>query len=212
MLIGLGELVAGIRSLNFARVLAGAVTLLGDTSAYLSINTAFRNYIIEKYPNDHEKILTIMFLGGAVLSLGGTSVISSGILKTYSATEAAEFIGIGQAVLEDADALSKLTTNERKILENGIVTFENGLYRIRYSVEDGKVVKRAKGIYKLYHRSQIRAKIVALEEIDKFNALEVFPNLSKNLIEFLELHPEIIDIWKNLDDIGKRLLSEEENF
>ncbi|MGY0041039.1 hypothetical protein [Pedobacter sp. NJ-S-72] len=85
MAVGLGEVVAFIRGASYLRLIAGIGMVAGDTSAYLAQDSAFRNYIIQRYPKDHDTILTLMMYGGAALSLGSSSVVGSGILKTYSA-------------------------------------------------------------------------------------------------------------------------------
>ncbi|MFB0494488.1 hypothetical protein ABID99_000725 [Mucilaginibacter sp. OAE612] len=206
MTVGLGEIVGAIRGVNYVRLLAGIGTTIGDVTQYLAQDSDFRNYIIEKYPEDHDKILTIMQLGGAVLTIGGVSAIGSGIFKTYSVSQASEFLGIGRQVLADADALAKLTANERLILENGIKIFENGLYRIKYSVEISQEVNRAKTIIKFYDSTALRSGIFALDETSKLKFLDYFYELSDELTVFLKDAPQSVEVWGKLDDAGKLII------
>ncbi|WP_412468366.1 hypothetical protein [Pedobacter sp. KLB.chiD] len=205
MAIGVGEIVAFMRGASYLRLLAGIGILAGDTSAYLAQDTAFRNYIIQKYPRDYNTILTLMSYGGLVLSLGGTSVVGSGILKTYSASEAAEFIGIGKQVLADAEALSKLTVNERNILENGIKIFENGLYRIKYEPELAKTVNRARTTIKFNDNIALRTEIFALEESDRLRFLDDFYDASIETTQLLKDNPGYINKWLNFTEQEKRI-------
>jgi hypothetical protein len=205
MAIGVGEIVAFMRGASYLRLLAGIGVLAGDTSAYLAQDTEFRNYIIQKYPQDYNTILTLMSYGGLVLSLGGTSVVGSGILKTYSAAEAAEFIGIGKQVLADAEALSKLTVNERNILENGIKIFENGLYRIKYEPELAKTVNRARTTIKFNDNIVLRTEIFALEESDKLRFLDDFYDASIETSQLLKDNPGYIKKWLNFTEQEKRI-------
>ena len=207
MTIGVGEIVAFMRGASYLRLLAGIGILAGDTSVYLAQDTEFRNYIIQKYPKDHEMILSVMMWAGTILSAGGTTVVGTGILKTYSARQAAEFIGIAEQVVLEPGLFARLTTNEKTILENGIKTFENGLYRIKYDPELFKITNRARGTIKFYDNVPFRAEIMALDEASRLRFLDYHFNISNEATEILKNNPGIIKNWSNLDEADKLLLS-----
>jgi hypothetical protein len=210
MAIGVGEIVAFMRGASYLRLLAGIGILTGDTVAYLAQDTEFRNYIIQKYPQDHDTILTVLMWAGIILSAGGSSAVGSGILKTYSAKQAAEFIGIAEQVVLEPLLYAKLTANEKAILENGIKIFENGLYRIKYDAGLAEIVNRSKSTIKFYDNSALRAEIFALEEMDKLRFLNKTSDLSNDLTRILKEFPEAVIVWSKTNNIGRNAI--EKNF
>jgi hypothetical protein len=132
-------------------------------------------------------------------------IAGSGMLKTFSASEAAEFVGIGRQVLADADAVALLSANDLKILKNGINIYENGLYRIKYDIEIAKDVNRAKSIIKYFDNEVLRTEIFALDEVNKLRFLDDFGTASDLFKVGLTDHPEYVNIWSNYSEEQKLL-------
>jgi hypothetical protein len=203
MTVGFGEVVAAIRSVQVARALVGISTVVGDTSIYLTQNTAFKNYIITKYPEDHGRIMDVLLLGGSVFSLGGGIVSGSGILKTYSAEDAAQLVGFSRQVLTDVDAVTRLTPNDLTIFRKGLDVFENGLFRVKYDMEFVKDVSRGRAVLKFYDDAALRVKIFSLDEVNKLRFLDNFADISNDFTINLKRNPDFVAHWDTLSDAEK---------
>ncbi|MGY0041040.1 hypothetical protein [Pedobacter sp. NJ-S-72] len=105
--------------------------------------------------------------------------------------------------MADAEALSKLTINERNILENGIKIFENGLYRIRYDTEVAKFSNRTKAAIKFYDGAALRTEIFALEEVNKLNFLDSFSSVPGEFALNLKRNSDFVRYWNELSDVEK---------
>lgn len=203
MTSGFGEVVAALRGVNFARGLLGITMVAGDLSVYLPQNSAFRDYIIKKYPKDHDTIFTSMEMAGTVFSLGGSEIAGSGILNTYSAAKASEFLGVARYILKDVTALEKLSANDLNILNKGLDTYYNGLYRIKYDIELAKDVNRAEATMKYYDNVPVRTEIFNQPEPLRFKFLEDFGPVNGEFPELLKDNSKYVGRWAGYSEQEK---------
>lgn len=203
--VGIGEVVAAVRSAQVVRFIVGAIMVAGDTSQYLTSSSAFVAYLEERYPEDFQDILDVMRTAGILASIGSGTVIGSGIFKRYTKIEAARFWAIGERVLEDTTLASKLTQNERAILEEGIKRFKDGGFPVRYTPEVISEVRRTEGIMKFYDDLILRGEIEILDEAKKIRFLDDAGDAESSLVRNLKYNPDFVPHWDTLSDAEKNL-------
>jgi hypothetical protein len=203
LLVGFGEFVAAVRTVNYARALIGVLITAGDTSLYLVADTAFRNYLVTEYPNDYETILDIMLIAGLMTSLGGGAVAGEGILNKYSKIEAAEFVGTGKQMLIDARATAQLTTNEKAVLREAVRKFEHALAPIKNDADVIKGILRAKAAVRFYRYAELRSEINLLTQPNKIRFLEDFANIPEYLVINISRNEDFVTHWRNLTNAEK---------
>lgn len=200
MIIGFGELVAAYRGLNAARAIVGLTMISSDTAAFLSINTPFRNYLVQKYPNDYQEILANMQFFSIVGSLGSNTISGSGILNSLDKIEAAKFIGTCEAILSDAQATSIL--NDKLLFFREVTSrvknelLKNGLFQDLIHV-----IAREKGKIRVLREPDLVNELSNLNFVDKTKFYDYAANL--NTIDFGKFVNEtnLVKYWKTfLDD------------
>lgn len=201
--VGFGELLVAVRSLSLARAFVGAIIVTGDVSAYLSSNSAFRSYIQARYPNDYQRILTAMQLAGTIAVIGGVAANGSGIFEIVSIDDAASFVGTGEAILNDTNAVNNLTTNEFKVLDEAIKRFNKALSLSSNDSDIANEILDSKSIIKFYDAADLRTALESLSDDLKFKAFQDFQKIPPEVLALLKENPESIYIWANIDSAGQ---------
>ncbi|WP_123924564.1 MULTISPECIES: hypothetical protein [unclassified Flavobacterium] len=201
--IGFGEVVAAVRGINVLRAFLGVVMISSDTALYLSGETSFRNYIVEKYPNDYQQILGNLQLFSTFLSFGTNVVAGSGILNQFSKAEATKFVGTAEAILKDSEALSILSTEEIAGLKEMVKKVKNELYILRNEEEVIHTIVRTQVKIRLNKYAPIRNELEIIEEASKNRLYDDLFNVSEDFIIQIEKTPDFIKYWDTLPESEK---------
>lgn len=200
---GFGELLIAVRAASMIRTFVGAAMIAGDTSVFLTANIPFRNYLKDRYPDDHDDILGAMVIGGTLASLGASTVANSRILNAYSKKEAVEFLETAEFFLKETAAVSKLTPNEIGRLKVGSERFDNAMFSIRYEPEVITIARRTKGMLKFHDSVALKAELMLLSEPSRLRFLSDFADITKENLAFLKANPETVGVWNTTEEIGK---------
>lgn len=201
--VGFGEVVAAVRGINAIRAFLGVVMISSDTALYLSGETSFRNYIVEKYPNDYQQILGNLQLFSTFLSFGTNVVAGSGILNQFSKVEATKFVGTAEAILKDSEALSILSVEEIAGLKEIVKKVKNELYILRNEEEVIHTIVRTQVKIRLNKYAPIRNELELIGEVSKNRLYDDLFNASENFIIQIEKTPDFIKYWNSLPESEK---------
>ncbi|WP_281322471.1 hypothetical protein [Flavobacterium aestivum] len=193
--IGLGELIAAVRTINAARAILGVGMITSDTAAYLVGETDFHNYLVVTYGQARAtEILGNMAILSTIASLGTNTIAGSGILKAYSREEALKLVGTGEAILKDSNALSKLGATPalrleaRLALEEAIIKIKKELYSIRNVPEAVDVIKKVKADVLFFKFPGLKNALDELSEFERLAFRTKFLNLSEREANALQSH------------------------
>lgn len=192
---GFGELLIAVRSALMLRSVVGAAMIAGDTSVFLTANIPFRNYLKDRYPNDHDDILGAMVIGGTLASLGASSIANSRILNAYSKKEAVEFLETAEFFLKETAAVSKFTPNEIERLKVGLERFENTMHPIMNEPGVLTIARRTKGKLKFHDSPAVRSELMLIEEAKYLQFVDDFAYAEQTFVNVLKKNPNYVRKW-----------------
>lgn len=201
--IGFGEVVAAVRGINAIRAFLGVVMISSDTALYLSGETSFRNYIVQKYPDDYQQILGNLQFISTFLSFGTNAIAGSGILNQFSKAEATKFVGTAEAILKDSEALTILSVEEIAGLKEIVKKVKNELYILRNEEEVIYTIVRTQAKVRLNKYQSIKNELKIISEVSINRFYDDFYNAEIEFIERVANNPKYIEKWNNFAEAEK---------
>lgn len=205
--IGFGELISAVRTINYARSFVGLLMVASDTAGYLASNTNFHNYLVAKYgvQKANEIIANMAFISMYVSVTTG-AIIANGGLQIYGREESLKFVGTGEAILKDADALATLNPNQIVDLRNAVKIVKNELYAIKRTAgatQATETISRTKGAVIFYKFPEVKNELEALSDVARNRFFDDCVNSSQEFIQELDKTPDFIVHWDSLSDAQK---------
>jgi hypothetical protein len=202
--VGIGELAAAVRTVNFARAFLGLTIVTSDTALYIVTGTPFHNYIITTYGQQRgSEIISNLTLLSTITSLGTNALAGYGILKAYSREEGLKLVGTGEAILKDSNATIHMTSMEINALEDAIKRIKNEFYAIRNEQDAVNTIVRTKSAVFFNKFPSIKNELEMITEASRHKFYDDFVNISEDFLKELDKTPDFIPYWDNLSDAEK---------
>lgn len=201
--VGFGEIAAAVETVNIAKGLMGILMVNSDTVIYLTSNSTFRNYIIATYPQDAQFILDTMQFIANLVGLSSSTIAASGILNVLGREQGLRFVGAGEAILRDSNALEKLTVNEIAQLDEAVKKIKNELYKIINLPESVNTIVHVEARVRFYQFPALRSELESISEINKTRFFKDFVSGNDVFLVRLEKNPKYVINWQNYTEAEK---------
>ncbi len=201
--IGIGELIAAIRTINSLRAILGVTMITADTAAYLSIDTEFRNYIVEEYPDDYQAILGWMGVISTFVSLGTNVTAASQILNRFNKLEVTRFVGTAEAILKDGEALLLLTTEQIAGLREVVKKVRNELFFVRNEEVVITTISRTHAQVRFYKFQSLASELKVLPAVELNQFFDYYYDVENLFLKRLSKNPKYVEKWDNYTESEK---------